>query len=367
MSCNPAPASLRELVGMLSTRSSPAPDGTWDMPTANGPCRTWPLNPECGCALPDGPPWPEQFARCVETATEYLWRRTAGLYGVCWEQIRPCPAPPHEIAPRGGVSWPDPNGTAPPASSWGPGSGQAPVAHWRYWPGDSGGDFWENYGYGWYGTCGCGNSIGSCGCPPAAEIRLPGPVWQDLSPGCPHGDLYRVEVWINGWRQPFANYRLLDDGHLVSTCHPWPVWQDLTRPLQPHLEPLACQDECPPEVVENQCAGTWGIRYWRGNPVPTGGVDAVTELACELWRMCQGNECRLPRGVQNIMREGVSYTLIDQSEDWLAYLPHINAWINTVNPAGLKEQPYVVSIDMPRRRSESRLRPLWGPYWGHRR
>lgn len=321
------------------------------MPQNNGPCRTWPLDEQsCTCLaeidLPeDGPPWPAAFERAVEIATEYLWRATAGRYGLCWEMVRPCPVPGPEQAPRGGVAWPDPHGTAPPSGGWGVGGGLGPVPPYSMAGGEPGASSF-GVGGGWSGLCGCS---GGCGCGPAAELQLPGPVWQDLSRDYPHGRVYTTDVFIDGVRLPDEAFRVLDGGYLVPVGGAWPRWQDLARPAIPE-----------PETTPAMLAGTWGVRYWRGYPVSAAGMLAVTQLSCELYKSCTGDSsCKLPRGVTDIEREGVSYTLVDQQSDLLANMPDVQAWVNSVNPAGIKEQAFVVSPDLPRFHSESRLSPVW--------
>lgn len=327
-----------------------APDGTWAMPLNNGPCRTWPIDPTCTCFdrkdLSDGPPWPEDLERCIEIATEYLWRKTAGRYGLCWELVRPCPAPGPEAAPRGGVAWPDPHGSAPASRGWSVGGGLGPFHHSAVGRGPSTTN--EEPGGGWFGLCGCG---GSCNCGPAPELQLPGPVWQDLSRDYPHGRSYTIDVFMDGHRVPDELFRVLDGGHIVSVGWAWPWTQDLSRPAIPE-----------PETTPADLDGTWGIRYWRGLPVPAAGVLAISTLACELWKSCTGDDtCRLPRGVQSINREGVSYTLVDQDPNLLANLPNVQGWVDSVNPKHLTEQAYVWSPDLPRWQGESRLAPVWPP------
>lgn len=331
-----------------------AADGTWSMPPEIGPCRTWPIDPFCTCFagadVPDQPPWPAELERCVEIATEYLWRRTAGAFGLCWELVRPCPAPGPEAAPRGGVAWPDPHGSAPPSAGWDIGGGLGPFqpSSAGRGPNTSSSSWGAGGPGGWSGLCGCG---GGCNCGPAPELQLPGPVWQDLSRDYPHGRNYTVDVFMDGVRLDDQWFRVLDGGHVVSVGWQWPWTQDLSRPAIPE-----------PESSPRDLTGTWGIRYWRGRPIPAAGVYAVTVLACELWKACSGdNTCKLPRGVQDVQREGVSYTLVDQSSDLLGNLPEVNAWVQTVNPHGIKEQSYVVSPDLSRWQGESRLAGLWPP------
>lgn len=181
-------------------------------------------------------------------------------------------------------------------------------------------------------------------------MQLPGPVWQDLSRDYPHGRAYTVDLFLDGVRMPDESFRILDGGFIVPVGGwDWPHYQDLSRPAIPE-----------PEADPYDLVGTWGIRYWRGLPIPAAGVYAVSALSCELWKACGGfGECKLPRGVQDIQREGISYTLMDQNSDVLANMPEINGWVQTVNPYNIKEQSYVVSPDLGRWKGESRYAPLW--------
>lgn len=297
--------------------------------------------------MPDGPPWPRELETAVEVATEYLWRKTAGRYGLCWELIRPCPAPVGQQEPRAGLAWPDPNG-APSASQWGTGYSAGFGGSWQrsYGMGGPG----EGSGGGWFGTCGCG---GPCGCGAQPEIVLPGPIWQDMSRDYPHGRQYTVDLFVDGTRLHDSWFRVLDGGFIVPTGG-WflPTFQDLSRPAIP-------EPGWGPEWMH----GTWGIRYWRGLPVPSGGIQAVTNLACEMWKACGGwGECRLPKGmIDSVEREGISYKLVDPEQDMLANLPMEAGWVASVNPYNIKEQSYVVSPDLPRYHAESRRSRVWNP------
>lgn len=204
-------------------------------------------------------------------------------------------------------------------------------------------------GAGWTGTCGCGTG---CACGPAPEIQLPGPIWQDLSRDYPHGRQYTVDVFVDGRRVNDSWFRVLDGGYLVPVSWSFPWSQDLSRPAIPE-----------PGYGPEDLGGTWGIRYWRGLPVPSGGILAVTNLACEIWKACAGwGTCRLPRGlVDSVEREGISYKLVDPENDMLANLPMEAGWVSSVNPYGIREQAYVVSPDLPRYHGESRRSRVWNP------
>src|SRR5690554_2148517 len=137
-----------------------AADGTWAMPPGEGPCRTWPIPAQgCGCLPEDPAAWDEVQRHAVEVATELLWRLTAGRFGLCWELVRPCPAP-----------------CLPPNPATGRPRGPAPV-----------GGEWVDMS-----MCGCSTSARrgcSCGTPPSM-VALPGPLHYDP-------DIHPVTVWVD--------------------------------------------------------------------------------------------------------------------------------------------------------------------------
>lgn len=337
-------------------------DGTWPMPPGSGPCRTWPLESNCGCLAPSetntteatqwggAKSWTPEQQHAVEVATEILWRLTAGRFGLCKETVRPC---------RRGC---DPCGTGiNPA-----------IIDGR----------WYNIPCPTHGTP-------PCGCTEIPEVTLPGPVyWEPLTrppdwrysyrppdreadletPDDPASPRYRLIVWIDGhvllepgwptdWQPPpppdtrdnggpaQGQYWLHNEDRLVRIDGgSWPACQDMTRPLQPR------------EAFPDEAAGTFGVQYWRGTPVPPGGRRAVAMLACELWKACNGDSsCRLPRRVQSLTREGVTYQMIDPTDytrGGKVGLPEVDMWLATVNPAGVRSPSGVWSPDVPPVRSE---------------
>lgn len=280
-----------------------AEDGTWALPPGEGPCRTWPLDPMCGCLpTPDttsGEPEPpdagdnlnEQQRSAIETATEILWRLTAGRYGLCQDFLRPCrracrPVDPYRAGP---------------------------------WPARIDGE-WVNL------FCRCTLPGDRCGCGGVDELALPGPV--HYTPDGP----YRVEVWIDGTLLDPTEYRYIGGNRIVRAGGArWPLCQDTALPV---TEP-----------------GTWGIRYWRGHPVPPGGRRAVSLLACELAKACAGDEsCQLPIGTIEIEREGVRFIKVNHGQlldKGHTGLYEVDQWLRAVNPGRLKSPPQVYSVDLP--------------------
>lgn len=130
----------------------------------------------------------------------------------------------------------------------------------------------------WYNNCGCGAK-----CAPTSEIDLPGPVGyvlQFLIDGQP------VDLHNGDWR--------LDDGHLI-------VWQGAGPSPIPASQNLDLPDTEP---------GTYSVTYSRSYPVNADGKLAVAYLAMEFAQACQPKgKCALPRGVTNVVRSGVSFTI----------------------------------------------------------
>lgn len=132
----------------------------------------------------------------------------------------------------------------------------------------------------WYNKCPCKST-----CKPLSEIDLPGPVG------------YIDSIKINGVEQALNDDWRLDDGHLL-------VWQGAGPSPIPETQDL----NKPDNIV-----GTWSITYSRSYPVGPDARLAVALLAAEFAKACMPKgKCTLPRGVTNVVRNGVSFTL-DQS------------------------------------------------------
>lgn len=91
--------------------------------------------------------------------------------------------------------------------------------------------------------------------------------------------------------------------------------------------------------------GTWAVTYRRGRPVPDGVGTLVAVLATEFYNAVSGGKnCRLPRRVQNVTRQGISYQMVDPTDIYragLTGLPEIDTWIAAVNPHRLTAAPRV--------------------------
>lgn len=127
-------------------------------------------------------------------------------------------------------------------------------------------------------TCLCGRA-----CSPLSEIDLPGPVG------------FIDSLRIDGVEQDLTNGEWrLDDGHLL-------VWQGAGASPVPSYQDLNKGDDQP---------GTWSVTYSQSYPVLADARMAVAYLAMEFAKAFQPRgKCQLPRGVTQVARQGVSFTI----------------------------------------------------------
>lgn len=147
-------------------------------------------------------------------------------------------------------------------------------------------------------------------------VNLPGPVWEILS------------VRVDGAVLPSTSYRQVVGDRLIrADAGCWPNCQDYRK------------DDCDGFTVE----------YLRGQPVREDAIRAVSILACRKLRDCGpgGNGCGdLPDGVTSITREGISMRVDDDTGAFDSGIGAVNAWVASINPYGLTEQPSVWSPDV---------------------
>lgn len=103
-------------------------------------------------------------------------------------------------------------------------------------------------------------------------------------------------------------------------------------------------------------AGTYEVTYSHGQDPPYAGAIAAASYAGELALARAGADgCRLPKRVQSVTRQGVSFVLLD-SFDYLdkgrVGLPEVDTWITAVNPRRLARRPGVWSPDTSTTRTE---------------
>lgn len=194
-------------------------------------------------------------------------------------------------------------------------------------------------------TCGCGAYRGrwwtgtgcGCGCGGVSELILPGYPVVDV-----------LDVTIDGETIDPARYRIDDRSRLVYMPDPddtsdrraWPCCQRLSRPAGEE--------------------GTWSVTYEYGQEPPLGGVKAAASLGCQLAIAClpadspAGKQCRLPKRVTSITRQGVTLAIIDPLslfKDGLTGLPEVDLWVASVNLGDQRRRgrAYVPGRHRPRR------------------
>jgi len=258
--------------------------------TSFGPCADWPVTWPCTVATGSI----NVTGYAVTAATNILWALSGRQFGRCQVTVRPCRQTCYDAAwPTGWTSWPD-------TGSW-----VSDAIYRSYWVDSS-----------------CGTCAGTCSCSTLSEVLLPAPVYSV--------DVVRVDgsVLVTG------AYRLDDDRRLVRIGDVWPACNDLT-------------------LADDQ-PGTWSVTLTYGQPPPEPASLAVGELACELLRALNGDDCRLPRDVKSLARQGVTISFSDVSEAFkkgLLGLPVCDMFIASVNPGRLRRRSrtYMVDAVDPRR------------------
>ena len=241
---------------------------------------TWPVDRTC---LPVSESEPERIKQehAEDLAVSVLWALSGRQFGICPVIARPCPTPCY------GTAYSDLIG----------GPGWFPL-----WDGAN----WRNV---------------RCGCTGKCEATGPTVIHLGSTKGLPIREV--TEVRIAGEVVDPSLYSLEGDLLYRRGGAQWPN-QDLTLPLD---EP-----------------GTWSVEYMQGTPPPAGTGTLVALLAKEFLDACGGGKCRLPRRVQTVSRQGVTYNMIDPTDiyrDGLTGLPEVDIWIASVNPHRISRAPRV--------------------------
>lgn len=251
-----------------------------------GPCADWPVTWTCELSTLN----PAVTGVAVSMATETLYALTGMRFGLCEVTLRPC----RSDCGSGGFY----DDFGPPWTA-------------RYWPQPALiGGLWFNLT--------CGSCPGDCSCGDVSEVRLPAPVY-DIT-----------EVVIDGEALAASAYWLDNNRILVRTDGlKWPRCNDLAA---------------------DSGAGTWSVTARYGEPLPDGAALAMGELACEIAKAADGHDCRLPAGVQQLVRQGVTISYPDVGELFKKgrtglYL--VDMFITTWNPNGLRQRSRVYRIDAP--------------------
>lgn len=169
-------------------------------------------------------------------------------------------------------------------------------------------------------TCGCGGDVRvTLGAYPIVEI---------------------TEVKVDGLVVDPSLYRLDDQRILTRLAD-----SDGTNPGWPHTQRIDLND------TEE---GTWSVSYVWGRQPPPMGVVAAAVLACELALACDpenAGQCRLPKKVDTITREGVTMVLspsdfLDESGKTGLY--EVDMFIRAFNPSQLRQRAQVWTPNMSR-------------------
>lgn len=257
---------------------------TAPLTTTFGPCSPWPVRWTCDVSTES----PIVTAQAVQVATEVVWAMSGRQFGLCEVTLRPC------RRACGDDYW------SPNFDEFG---GTAFVR-----PALIGGQ--------WFNLT-CGSCTGGCSCSSIFEVKLPAPVHSV------------VEVRVDGSPLVTGAYRLDDNRLLVRTDGAdWPRCNDLN--------------------LDDTEVGTWSVTAEFGQPVPEGGAWAVGELACEIISAINGNDCRLPRQVTQLARQGVTITFPSLTELFASrqtglYL--VDLFTATWNPNRLNRRSGVYSVD----------------------
>lgn len=177
------------------------------------------------------------------------------------------------------------------------------------------------------GGCGCG-SAGRCGCTRLSQVTL---------------GVYPVtevtEVKVDGVVLDPARYRVDDYRWLVRLAD-----ADGSNPGWPTCQRMDLAD------TEDD---TWSVTVTYGVEPPAAGVAAAAALGCQLALACQPEtvgECRLPRGVTSIARQGVDVTLLSPAtvEEMKSALPEVALFLDAYNPGGVRRRAVLASPDVGR-------------------
>lgn len=132
----------------------------------------------------------------------------------------------------------------------------------------------------WLNACGCSTARW---CAPASVVDLDGPVG------------YVSDIIIDGVEQDLGTgHWRIDNGYQL-------VWQGPGASPLPNTQDLNLPDTS---------VGTWSITYSKSYPIGKDGEMAVAELAREFAKALKPKgRCSLPRGVTNVARNGVTFTI----------------------------------------------------------
>jgi hypothetical protein len=261
---------------------------------------TWEPDPACL-----GPKWDELDQtvkdRSLMLATSALQSLTLNRVGTCPITVRPCP-------------------TLAPCGCWG---------RVLDWTAHNAGSFspilWDGQ---WFNCSNCGSK-----CSATEEINLVGPVG------------YITEIRVDGVALDLTtgDFRL-DDGHIL-------VWQGSGPSPIPKTQNFNLPDT---EV------GTWSVTYSKSYPVNADARLAVALLAMEFAEACKPKgKCSLPRGVTNVVRSGVTFTVdAGMFVNGLTGIQIVDAFIIKWVPAGSPNRSAQVYVPGQKRERRTNSLPI---------
>lgn len=227
--------------------------------------------------------------RAVALATATLSRLTGYRINNCPVTVRPCRANVARQYPMQPFVWGVP-GVQP-----------------AWWASDA--IFWVDFG--------CGMEPDGCSCTELCRVDLGGPVAS-------------VEaVKLNGVTVDPADYVLSGQTLIWAASGDcgWPTCQDITLP-----------------DTED---GTFSVSFIPGSAPDLLAAQACGALACEFATFIKTGKCRLPTGVTQLIRQGVTYNLPTGAfPDGLTGLREVDAFIMLWNPNHLMEPSRVWSPDL---------------------
>lgn len=261
-------------------------------------CDVWPVIWPCDVSTAS----PASTGTAVAIATELVDGLTAGMFGTCTVKVRPCRDECYSTWPAGWTAW--------PTSSWG--------GAWSTgWADDAS----------WFALVGCGSCVDrTCSCSTLSQVTLP-----DVATTI-------VQVKVDGTPLVTGAYRLDDSRRLVRTDGgAWPRCNNLG--------------------LDDTVSGTWSVTATFGRDVPTAGQLAVGEMACEVLRAIAGEDCRLPRNVTQLVRQGVTISVPDLTDALNAGqtgLRLVDLFVRSVNPGNVAARARTWSVDHERFRVPGR-------------
>lgn len=246
---------------------------------------------------PDGPRIPnpqglEVIARAEALSTQTLRMLTGYRVGGCPVVVRPCK---RSCVPSSWLTAPAGIGSF------------AGYAGWTFQPYVQDGK--------WLNACGCWKD--DCSCTALQQVPLPAPVGSIDS------------VWLDGELVPAMAYRVDNGNMLVRTDGgEWPVCQDMN--------------------IDDPSEGGFFVSYT--NAIPADGVASYAAglLAVEYAKACTGGKCRLPAGVSEITRAGITMTITTGAfPGGMTGIREIDSFIQFWNPYAVKSEAQVFSPDVP--------------------